>query len=180
MRLLLSLICLILLSACNQTANKTSAVNQIGDSPDGIIRDKEPQMTGSFDPISATYVLKPGTATIKGLISAKGRDSRQYNGTFAKVRLIPETVYAREYIEKLFRGGKVYRWGATVGNLDKRFRQTMRYTTADKDGNYTFFGVPQGSYYVYATVPIAVNYFAIYARVTIAKGQIMELPLNDK
>lgn len=135
---------------------------------------ENPTMSGPFDPALSSFVLKPGTATIKGEIMTTGRTGNIVRGAFARVRLIPITPYAREYIEKLFRGAKVYRWGAIVYGVDNRFDQHMRHTLADNDGRFTFFGVPAGSYYVYASPSARTLPFAVYQNITVTDGQTVE------
>jgi hypothetical protein len=168
MRQLWILFFLILVTGCSKNTQKSFGPSE------------QAKMSAVFDPAPAAYVLKPGTATLKGEVSATGRDGLPHKGKFANIRLIPETAYAGEYIDNLFRGKTVYRWGSTVLNVDKRFLKSMRHAQADKNGNYTFFGVPAGSYYVYAIAPLQKDYFAVYKRATIAKGQMLELALNDK
>lgn len=174
MRHIWILMFLVLLTACSKESGQAPPVGQ----PE--IVDKVPVMAGVFDPAAAAYVLRPGTATITGEVFSAGKEGRVFRGRDARIRLIPQTAYAGEYITKLFGDSNVYRWGASVKGVDKRFLQSMRFATADNLGKYKFFGVPQGSYYVYARAQLLSGYFAVYRRVTIAKGQILKLPLSDK
>ena len=174
MRHIWILIFLVLWTGCSKTSDQTTNENPIYDVK------KEPKMTSAFDPAGAAYVLKPGTATIKGVLSSKGRDDQQYKGKHAKIHLIPITPYADEYIGKLFGEATAIHWATSVGNLEERFFQSMRYAYTDEQGNYTFFGVPQGSYYVYTAVLLPSNFFAVYKRVEIAKGQTVILDLKDQ
>lgn len=165
---------LVLSTACSKQPVPATPVDQ------RRTGDKVPVMTGVFDPAAAAYVLKPGTATITGEILSVGKQQRVFRGKGALVRLIPQTAYAGEYINKLFGDRNVYRWVSSVKGVDKRFLQSMRFATADNLGKYTFYGVPQGTYYVYTSTRLLSGYFAVYRRVTIANGQTLELPLNDK
>ncbi len=174
MRRIWILIFLVLATGCSKAPDQTPLAD-----PFATVK-KEPKMSGSFDSAAAAYVLKPGTATIKGVLSSKGRDDQMYKAKFAKIHLIPITAYADEYIGKLFGKATAIRWAASVGNVEERFFRSMRYAYTDKQGKCTFFGVPQGTYYVYTAVQLPSNFFAIYKRVTIAKGQTINLPLNDK
>jgi len=173
MRRIWILIFLVLWTGCSKNVGQTNS-EEMFSAP------KEQKMAGTFDPAAAAYILKPGTATIKGVASAKGRDGLQYKVKLAKIRLIPETAYAREYIDKLFPGTTTVRWATSVGNVEERFFRSMRYAITDEQGNYTFFGVPQGSYYVYTAKQLPSNFFAVYKRITVAKGQTINLPLTDK
>lgn len=124
-------------------------------------------MTGSFDPQAAAYVLAPGIATVRGRFHQAGG----LPGKFGTIKLIPDTPYAREHMDRLFRGSCVYTVGMQVLDVDPRHLSHMRVTHADEDGNFEFFGVPDGEYLVYAFRTSENVWFAHRNAVTVRSQQ---------
>ena len=92
-------------------------------------------------------LAKRGTSTIKGRIFledsyggmvVKGKGTRLY--------LNPVTSYSKEWYVQSYAKGKI------MTPADKRLFNYLRFTTSNDDGNFVFYGVPAGRYYVIGTI----------------------------
>jgi len=84
---------------------------------------------------------KYGESTISGVMFLQ-KDGSKIFAQNAKLFLHPMTSYSKEWYEKSYIGGK------TMSEADKRLYNYLLYTTTDGDGNFSFFAVAKGKYYV--------------------------------
>lgn len=124
-------------------------------------------MRGTFDPAEASFVLAPATAAVRGRFYQVLSDGT-VPGKFGTIKLIPDTPYAREHMERLFRGACSYSLGMLITGIDPRYLANMRVTRADQDGNFELLGIPDGTYIVYAYRTSENVYFANRAAVTVS------------
>jgi hypothetical protein len=72
--------------------------------------------------------------------------SLQVKGQKLKLWLNPVTSYSRQWYEESYLGG--YKLSKT----DKRLYNYLKFTYSDNSGKFNFFGVPNGDYYLTATM----------------------------
>jgi hypothetical protein len=143
------------------------------------MREREnPKMTMGFDPQASAYVLKPGSATVRGTVSATTRQGKPFVGRHARLSLVPATAYSDQYFKQLFGGKRVLRWPARVANVDGRFDSHMRLGSADGQGRFTIYGVPAGRYYLYAKGLNDGSFFGVVKLVAVARGQTVDVVID--
>ena len=98
-------------------------------------------------PTSEYYSLpRSGRGTIKGSIYVTDLYDSKVYGAGTRLYLNPVTSYSKQwYIES-------YLGGARMQKADARLFNYLKFTAADSSGNFAFYGVPNGSYYLIGTV----------------------------
>ncbi len=87
-----------------------------------------------------------GKGTIKGAIYLKDMYGERIPGSGTRLYLNPVTSYSKQWYEESYLGG------AKMEKADSRLFNYLRFTAADNEGNFAFYGVPSGSYYLIGTV----------------------------
>ena len=87
-----------------------------------------------------------GKGTIKGAIYLKDVYGERIPGSGTRLYLNPVTSYSKQWYEESYLGG------AKMAKADSRLFNYLRFTAADNEGNFAFYGVPSGSYYLIGTV----------------------------
>jgi len=90
-----------------------------------------------------------GKATIKGKIYLKDLYGAPVFGSGTRLYLNPVTSYSRQWYKESYIGG------AKMQKADARLFNYLRFTAADDNGNFAFYGVPSGSYYLIGKVECA-------------------------
>jgi len=98
-------------------------------------------------PTSEYYRLaRLGKGTIKGKIYILDAYGNQVVGANTRLYLNPFTTYSKQWYEESYLGG--YR----MQKADSRLFNYLKFTAADANGNFSFYGVPSGRYYLIGTV----------------------------
>ena len=98
-------------------------------------------------PASEYYRLaRTGKGTVKGTIYVKDYYDKRVLGASTRLYLNPITSYSQQWYEESYLGG--YKMQAA----DPRLFNYLKFTASDKNGNFAFYGVPSGSYYLIGTV----------------------------
>lgn len=93
------------------------------------------------------YVQKRGRSTVKGTIYLENSyNAQKVPGAKIKLWLNPVTSYSRQWYQESYLGG--YRLTKT----DKRLYNYLKFTYSNESGNFNFFGVPAGDYYLVGTM----------------------------
>jgi hypothetical protein len=87
-----------------------------------------------------------GKGTIKGSIYLKDMYGQRIPGSGTRLYLNPITSYSKQWYQESYLGG------AKMEKADPRLFNYLRFTAADKEGNFAFYGVPSGRYYLIGTV----------------------------
>jgi len=87
-----------------------------------------------------------GKGTIKGAIYLKDMYGERIPGSGTRLYLNPVTSYSKQWYEESYLGG------AKMEKADSRLFNYLRFTAADNEGNFAFYGVPSGRYYLIGTV----------------------------
>ena len=87
-----------------------------------------------------------GKGTIKGKIYLKDMYGEPIVGAGTRLYLNPVTSYSQQWYQESYLGG------AKMEKADSRLFNYLRFTAADNEGNFAFYGVPSGSYYLIGTV----------------------------
>ena len=136
--------------------------------------DRDPKMTGQFNPAAASYIDRLGTGTISG----RTFHADTFSGAQATLQLIPVTDYSLEYMRLLFGESKAYYRPTKVANLDSEFRRYQRHTRADVNGNYSFSQVPPGEYFIYSQLVENRSGVAMFERVKLSDGQQLRIDVS--
>ena len=98
-------------------------------------------------PTSEYYRLaRTGKGTVKGSIYVKDAYDKKIMGAGTRLYLNPATSYSDQWYRESYIGG--YK----MEKADSRLFNYLRFTAANSDGKFAFYGVPSGSYYLIGTV----------------------------
>ncbi len=86
-----------------------------------------------------------GSSTVKGKIYINYNGIR-IAGQQTRLYLNPVTSYSNQWYRESYLAGH------KMGKSDPRLFNYLKFTASDNDGNFAFYGVPEGSYYVVGTV----------------------------
>lgn len=101
-------------------------------------------------PTSEYYALpRTGRGTVKGTIYVTDVYGAPVVGAGTRLYLNPITSYSTQWYEESYLGG--YR----MQKADTRLFNYLRFTAANSKGEFAFYGVPTGSYYLIGTVKCA-------------------------
>jgi hypothetical protein len=92
-----------------------------------------------------------GKGTIKGSIYIKDLYDQKVVGESTRLYLNPITSYSQQWYEESYLGG------LKMQQADPRLFNYLKFTASDKNGNFAFYGVPSGSYYLIGTVKCGVE-----------------------
>jgi len=98
-------------------------------------------------PTSEYYSLqRSGRATIKGSIYITDSYGSRVVGAGTRLYLNPITSYSKQWYVESYLGGN------RMQKADSRLFNYLKFTAANSSGNFAFYGVPNGSYYLIGTV----------------------------
>ena len=98
-------------------------------------------------PASEYYRLaRTGKGTVKGAIYVKDYYDKRVLGASTRLYLNPITSYSEQWYEESYLGG------SKMQKADSRLFNYLKFTASDTNGNFAFYGVPSGSYYLIGTV----------------------------
>lgn len=87
-----------------------------------------------------------GKGTIQGAIYILDLYGERIPGRGTRLYLNPITSYSNQWYKESYLGG------AKMEKADSRLFNYLRFTAADNEGNFAFYGVPTGRYYLIGTV----------------------------
>ena len=166
----------------------TSSVDDVNISDDNltmsemmIMEDGEENKMARIEfPESEYYRLaRIGKGTVKGTIYVKDYYDKRVLGASTRLYLNPITSYSEQWYEESYLGGH------KMQAADPRLFNYLKFTASDKNGNFAFYGVPSGSYYLIGTVKCAeecgyesMKNIRIATKVSISGNQIVEKDLT--
>ena len=95
------------------------------------------------------HLRRMGKGTIKGRIYLEDGMGTKIYGRNTRLYLNPKTSYSDQWYEESYLGGH------KMQKADDRLFDYLRFTSSDTQGNFAFYGVPSGSYYLIGTVKCA-------------------------
>jgi hypothetical protein len=99
----------------------------------------------------AAFSQKRGRALVRGKAFFQESSGRVLKAVGEDIHLIPQTPYAERYIAVEF-GKRKRRYFTRHVDVDPQFLETWRTTISQTSGSFEFKNVPDGDYYVLATV----------------------------
>jgi hypothetical protein len=90
-----------------------------------------------------------GNGTVKGSIYLKNAYDKRVIGSNTRLYLNPVTSYSKQWYHESYLGGH------KMEKADNRLFNYLRFTSANSQGQYSFYGVPEGRYYLIGTVKCA-------------------------
>ena len=87
-----------------------------------------------------------GKGVIKGKIYVVNDFGEKIYGRNTRLYLNPKTSYSDQWYVESFQGGR------KMSKADNRLFNYLRFTSSDSNGNYAFYGVPSGTYYLIGSV----------------------------
>lgn len=120
-----------------------------------------------------------GKGTIKGSIYVKDAYDKRILGASTRLYLNPITSYSEQWYQESYLGG--YK----MQNADPRLFNYLKFTASNNNGEFAFYGVPSGSYYLIGTVKCGeecgydrVKNIRIATRVSVSGNQIIQKDLT--
>jgi hypothetical protein len=109
--------------------------------------DEENRLQRIDFPVSEySRLARIGKGTVKGTIYVTDAYDRRVVGASTRLYLNPLTSYSEQWYKESYLGG--YK----MQKADSRLFNYLKFTASDKNGNFAFYGVPSGSYYLIGTV----------------------------
>ncbi len=141
---------------------------------------KDTKMARIPFPTSEYYSLpRTGKGTIKGTIFVNDLYENKVFGAGTRLYLNPITSYSEQWYEESYLGGH------KMQKADARLFNYLKFTAADSNGNFAFYGVPNGSYYLIGTVKCGTRCgyeseksIRIAARVSVQGNQVVTKDLT--
>jgi len=101
----------------------------------------------SFPAGEYARLRKRGRSTVSGTIFLENSNSSvKVMGKKVKLYLNPVTSYSEQWYQES------YLSGYKLSKTDKRIYNYLKFTMSNSSGNYNFFGVPRGSYFLVGTM----------------------------
>ena len=94
-------------------------------------------------------LAKVGNGTVKGTIYLKNAYDKRVYGANTRLYLNPVTSYSKQWYYESYLGGH------KMQKADNRLFNYLRFTSANTQGQFAFYGVPTGRYYLIGTVKCA-------------------------
>jgi len=123
-------------------------------------------------------LAKTGKGTVKGKIYVTDGYDRKVFGKSTRLYLNPKTSYSDQWYRESYIGGK------KMAKADDRLFNYLRFTSSDAKGNFAFYGVPSGRYYLIGMVKCgeecgyeSPKSIRIATQITIRGNQIVEKDL---
>ncbi len=131
-------------------------------------------------PTSEYYALpRKGRGTVKGTIYVNDLYDMRVVGAGTRLYLNPVTSYSKQWYVESYLGG------ARMQKADARLFNYLKFTAADSNGDFAFYGVPNGSYYLIGTVKCSVQCgyeseksIRIATRVSVQGNQVVKKDLT--
>ena len=123
-------------------------------------------------------LAKQGKATVKGQIYLIDLYGQRVYGKNTRLYLNPVTSYSNQWFKES------YIKGHKMQEADSRLFNYLRFTASDSEGNFAFYEVPSGSYYLIGTVQCGsecgfdtLKSIRVATKVTVNGNQVLEKDL---
>lgn len=142
---------------------------------------KTAKMKRVYFPINEYNQLKKlGNATVRGSIYLNNDyDKKRILGSNTRLYLNPVTSYSKQWYYQS------YLAGYKMEKADSRLFNYLRFTSANTQGQFAFYGVPPGKYYLIGTVRCAAQCgysipknIRIASEITVLRNRIIEKELT--
>ncbi len=140
----------------------------------------EPKIKRIAFPVSEyNRLAKLGKGTVKGTIYVTTPSGQKVVGAGTRLYLNPVTSYSNQWYNDSYIAGN------KMEKADSRLFNYLKFTAADSNGAFAFYGVPSGSYYLIGTVQCATECgydspksIRIATRVTVSGNNVVEQDLS--
>ena len=124
-------------------------------------------------------LAKTGKGTVKGTIYVTAPSGTKVMGGGTRLYLNPVTSYSNQWYNDSYIAGN------KMEKADSRLFNYLKFTAADTNGAFAFYGVPSGSYYLIGTVECSTECgydtaksIRIASRVTVSGNKIVSQDLS--
>jgi len=139
-----------------------------------------PKMKRIAFPVSEyNRLAKTGKGTVKGTIYVTSPYGKKVVGAGTRLYLNPVTSYSNQWYNDSYIGGN------KMEKADSRLFNYLKFTAADSNGAFAFYGVPSGSYYLIGTVQCGTECgydspksIRIATRVSVSGNNVVEQDLS--
>jgi len=123
---------------------ETSDTIKETDITEDITPQKMPRI--AFPVSEYTQLSRTGKGTVKGSIFVKNSSGERIVGKNTRLYLNPVTSYSEQWYNESYLDGN------KMEKADSRLFNYLRFTASNANGEFAFYGVPSGSYYLIGTV----------------------------
>lgn len=124
-------------------------------------------------PIKEYHKLsKKGRATVKGKIYLDNNYGKKVYAKNTRLYLNPVTSYSKQWYEQSYLGGN------KLTKADKRLYNYLKFTTSDENGNFSFYGIPSGEYYLIGSVNHNNRKLRITSQINVQRGKTININLT--
>ena len=124
--------------------NLTETETMISEESNNIRKKRVPFPISEYN-----HLASSGKATIKGTIYIKDLHGEKVLGSGTRLYLNPLTSYSKQWYRESYIGGQ------KMEKADARLFNYLKFTASNSNGEFAFYGVPTGSYYLIGTVKCA-------------------------
>ena len=160
--------------AGSQKSQTSIDVSDLNDNPKEQVVARIPFPEKEYSKLPTT-----GDSTVKGVIYLVTASGEKVYGKQTRLYLNPVTSYSKQWYEQSYLGGK------KMAKPDPRLFNYLRFTTSDINGNFAFYGVPTGKYYVIGIVKCkekcgfdSTRSIRIAKEITVPKSQTVTVELS--
>jgi len=139
-------------------------------SKDLMSQDKQVRI--SFPVQEYSKLSKKGRATVKGRIYLDNNYGNKIYGKNTRLYLNPVTSYSKQWYEQSYLGGH------KLTKADKRLYNYLKFTTSDANGNFSFYGIASGSYYLIGSVNYDNRKLRITSQIDVTRGKVININLT--
>jgi len=154
--------------------NMTESETMITEESMGSVVKRIPFPAGEYN-----RLVRIGKGTVKGKIYVMDYSGNKIPGRGTRLYLNPATSYSNQWYRESYIGGQ------KMEKADSRLFNYLRFTASDTEGNFAFYGVPTGSYYLIGTVKCGTECgydtpknIRIAKRISIRGNQILKADLG--
>jgi hypothetical protein len=153
-----------------EQTNVTSINESNISSEDLMTQDKQVRIPFPIQEYS--QLSKKGRATVKGKIYLDNNYGDKIYGKNTRLYLNPVTSYSKQWYEQSYLGG--YK----LTKADKRLYNYLKFTTSDANGNFSFYGIASGSYYLIGSVNYNNRKLRITSEIEVTRGKVVNINLT--
>jgi len=124
-------------NSTNETENEIALTEEVAP-------EKMPRI--AFPVSEYIQLSRTGKGTVKGSIYVKNSSGERIAGKNTRLYLNPVTSYSEQWYNESYLDGN------KMKKADSRLFNYLRFTASNNQGEFAFYGVPSGSYYLIGTV----------------------------
>ena len=133
---------------------------------------QEKQVRIPFPIEEYSKLSKKGRGTVNGKIYLDNNYGTKIYGKNTRLYLNPVTSYSKQWYEQSYLAGN------KLTKADKRLYNYLKFTTSDDNGNFSFYGIATGEYYLIGSVNYDNRKLRITSKIYVTRGKVLNINLT--